>query len=145
MKGRLSGLAALTFAFAGGFLTHAVMLREPAHAQGNGRVFELRTYIAADGKLGALHSRFRDHTLRLFEKHGMTNLYYWKPADTPPSQNTLVYVLSHSSREAAQKSWDAFRADPDWIQVKAASEVNGPLTAKVESVFLEAADYSPMK
>jgi hypothetical protein len=138
-------MAAVALAFAAGFLAHALMPREPAHARENGRVFELRTYTAADGKLEPLHSRFRNHTLRLFEKHGMTNLYYWKPMDAPASGNTLVYVLSHSSRESAQKSWDAFRADPDWIRIKTESEVNGPLTARVESVFLEAADYSPVK
>ena len=145
MNGRFWGLAALTFAFAGGFLTHAVMPREEAHALGNRRVFELRTYTAADGKLEALHSRFRDHTLKLFEKHGMTNLYYWKPTDAPLSGSTLVYVISYSSREAASKSWDAFRTDPEWVKVKTESEVNGPLTAKVDSLFLEAVDYSPMK
>lgn len=145
MNGRLFGLAAAILAFAGGFLTHAVMPREEVRAQGNKRVFELRTYTAAEGKLEALHSRFREHTLKLFEKHGMTNLYYWKPADAPLSGSTLVYVISHSSREAAKKSWDAFRADPEWVKVKTESEVNGPLTAKVESVFLEAVDYSPMK
>jgi hypothetical protein len=145
MKGRLSHPAALGVAFACGFLAHALMPREPAHAQGNGKVFELRTYTAADGKLEPLHSRFREHTLKLFQKHGMTNLYYWKPTDAPLSGNTLVYVLAHSSREAAKKSWDAFRADPDWIRVKTESEAKGPLTAKVESLFLEIADYSPMK
>ncbi len=145
MYERLRGLVALTLVFAGGFLTHALMPREEAHAQGAARVFELRTYTAADRKLEALHSRFRDHTLKLFEKHGMTNLYYWKPTDAPLSGNTLVYVISHSSREAAKKSWDAFRDDPEWVKVKTESEVNGPLTAKVESVFLEAVDYSPMK
>ena len=114
-------------------------------AQSSTKVFELRTYTAADGKLEPLHSRFREHTLKLFEKHGMTNLYYWKPTDAPLSGNTLVYVLAHSSREAAEKSWDAFRADPDWIRVKTESEAKGPLAAKVESLFLEAADYSPSK
>jgi hypothetical protein len=145
MNGRLSGLTALALAFAGGFLAHAVMPREEALAQGNQRVFELRTYTAAEGKLAALHSRFRDHTLKLFEKHGMANLYYWKPTDAPLSGSTLVYVISHSSREAAKRSWDEFRADSEWVKVKTESEVNGPLTAKVESVFLEAVDYSPMK
>ncbi len=109
------------------------------------RVFELRTYTAAEGKLDALHARFRDHTLKIFAKHGMRNIAYWAPADAPLKSNTLIYVVSHESREAAAKSWDAFRKDPEWIKARDASEVNGKLTAKVESVFMDATDYSPMK
>jgi hypothetical protein len=123
-------------------------LLEPAstvNAQGNTRVFELRTYTAPDGKLGELHKRFRDHTTRIFQKHGMTNIGYWQPQDAPLSQNTLVYVIAHQSREAAKKSWDAFRSDPEWKKVAAESQVNGPITSKIESVFLEPTDYSPIK
>jgi len=109
------------------------------------RVYELRTYTAAPGKLEALHARFRNHTLKLFEKHGMKNIAYWAPSDDPLKSNTLIYVVAHESREAAKKSWDAFRVDPDWIKARDASEVNGKLTAKVESVYMEATDYSPMK
>jgi NIPSNAP len=114
-------------------------------AQSNTRVFELRTYTAPDGKLGELHKRFRDHTTRLFQKHGMTNIGYWSPQDAPQSQNTLVYVIAHASREAAKKSWDAFRNDPEWKKVSSESQVNGPIVAKVESVFLDPTDYSPIK
>ena len=145
MKGKRSGLAALTFAFAGGFLTHAVMPRELALAQGNGRVFELRTYTAADGQLEPLHSRFRDHTLRLFEKHGMTNVGYWSPKDAPLSSNTLIYIISHDSREAAKENWDSFSKDPEWLKVQKESEANGKLVAKIDSIFMDATDYSPMK
>jgi len=109
------------------------------------RVFELRTYTAPDGRLGDLHARFRNHTLRIFQNHGMTNVAYFSPLDAPLSQNTLVYLLAHSSREAAKKSWDAFRNDPEWKKVAAETQANGPIVAKVESVFLEATDYSPMK
>ncbi len=109
------------------------------------RVYELRTYTAAEGKLEALHARFRNHTLKLFEKHGMKNVAYWAPTEEPLRSNTLIYVLSHESREAARKSWDAFRADPEWIKARDASEVNGKLAAKVESVFMETTSYSPMK
>ena len=114
-------------------------------AQSPTRVFELRTYTAPDGKLGDLNKRFRDHTLRIFQKHGMSNIGYWTPQDAPLSQNTLIYVLAHSSREAAKKSWDAFRNDPEWKKVASESQVNGPLTSKIDSVFLEPTDYSPMK
>jgi len=109
------------------------------------RVFEIRTYTAHEGKLEALHARFRNHTLKLFEKHGMTNIGYWKPADEPLAKDTLIYIVSHPSREAAKKAWDAFRADPAWQKVRTESEAGEAIVKKVESVFLEAVDYSPMK
>ncbi len=108
-------------------------------------VYELRTYYAAPGKLSDLNARFRNHTVKLFEKHGMKNLVYGVPMDGPGKENTLIYLLEHDSRDAAKKSWDAFRNDPDWVKARTASEVNGKLTDKVESVFLEPTDYSPMK
>jgi len=114
-------------------------------AQTPAKVFELRTYTAPEGKLTDLHKRFRDHTMRIFQKHGMTNVIYLSPTDAPLSQNTLVYLLSHQSREAAKKSWADFAADPEWKKVSAESQVNGRIVEKVESVFLTATDYSPMK
>jgi hypothetical protein len=109
------------------------------------RVFELRTYTAPEGKLGDLHARFRNHTLRIFEKHGMTNVIYLRPLDAPLSENTLVYLLAHPSRDAAKANWAKFAADPEWKQVASESQVNGRILTKVESVFFEPADYSPMK
>ncbi|MBM3775621.1 MAG: NIPSNAP family protein [Acidobacteria bacterium] len=109
------------------------------------RVFELRTYTAREGKLSDLQARFRHHTTRLFEKHGMTNVGYWVPQDAPGSRNTLIYIISHPSREAAKKAWDAFRNDPDWIKAKTESERSGAIVEKVESVFLDATDYSPIQ
>jgi hypothetical protein len=114
-------------------------------AQSAPRVYELRTYTAPDGKLADLHARFRDHTLRIFQRLGMTNVIYLSPLDAPLKDNTIVYLLSYPSREAAKASWDAFRADPEWKQVASESQKNGPLTTKVESVFLTPTDYSPMK
>jgi hypothetical protein len=108
-------------------------------------VYELRTYYAAPGKLADLNARFRNHTVKLFEKHGMKNVVYGVPMDAPASGNTLIYLLQHESREAAKKSWDGFRNDPDWNKARTASEVNGKLADKVESIFLEPTDYSPMK
>lgn len=122
-----------------------VFMAGMAVAQTGKRVFEIRTYTTHEGKLDALNARFRDHTTKLFEKHGMQNIGYWTPVDGPQSKNTLVYVIAHKSREAADKSWAAFRADPDWVKVRKASEANGPIVAKVESVFLDATDYSPIK
>ena len=132
--------------FACGFCLGSVVHPWSAvHAQPNTRVFEIRTYTAAEGKLDALHARFRDHTLALFAKHDMTSVGYFKPQDAPLKENTLIYILAHPSREAAAKNWQAFHDDPEWQQVKAASEAQGPLTTKIESVFADPTDYSPMK
>ncbi len=109
------------------------------------RVFELRTYTAPEGKLQDLHRRFRDHTMRIFKKHGMESIGYWQPQDAPDSQNTLIYIISHQSREAAKKNWADFQADPEWQKVSAESQVNGRIVSKVVSVFMDATDYSPMK
>jgi hypothetical protein len=105
-------------------------------------IYELRTYTTVPGRLPALHERFRNHTMRLFEKHGMKNVIYWTPAD---QENTLVYVLAHKSRDDARKSFEAFRNDPEWLKAKEESEKDGPIVEKVESRFLEPTDYSPMK
>lgn len=138
-------LLILLIVFVAGFVLGNALQPTPVAAQTGGRVFELRTYTASEGKLDALHARFRDHTVQIFQKHGMTNVGYWSPQDAPLAQNTLIYILAHSSREAAKKSWDAFRQDPEWQRAQKESEVNGRLTTKVESVFMNATDYSPMK
>jgi hypothetical protein len=114
------------------------------------RLFELRTYTASPGNLAALNSRFRDHTLKLFEKHGMTNLWYWNAVPGKKgSDDTLVYMLAHKSNEARNKSFEAFRMDPEWTNVRTASErkAGGSLTVKdgVKSVLLKPTDYSPIK
>jgi len=105
------------------------------------RVFEMRTYYAAPGKLDDLHARFRDHTVALFEKHGIANIGYWVPIDN--TDNKLIYVLAYPSREARETMWKEFGADEDWKKARAASEANGKLVAKVEAVFLSATDFSP--
>jgi hypothetical protein len=115
-----------------------------AEAQGR-KVFELRTYTAPEGRLGDLLARFRNDTMRIFEKHGMENVGYWVPADAPASTNTLIYILAHDSRDAATKSWAAFREDPEWLTVRERTQANGPITSNVQSVFLESTDFSPMK
>ena len=128
-----------------GFVVGASYASTAAHAQSGGKVFELRTYTAPEGKLPELQARFRDHTLRIFQKHGMTNVGYWVPQDAPARDNTLIYVISHASREAAKTSWANFAADPEWKKVSAESQVNGRIVAKVDSVFMDATDYSPIK
>jgi len=132
--------------FVAGFMVRGSVSEPIVQAQAGNRVFEMRTYTAAPGKFEALKTRFRDHTLKYFEKHGMTNIGYWIPLDAPASENTLVYILAYPSREAAKKSWEAFRADPGWQQVVKESQKDGPLLAKPpESVFLEPADFSAIK
>src|SRR3954454_14133998 len=101
------------------------------------RVFEMRTYYAAPGKMQALHARFRDHTCKLFEKHGMTIIGFWSPTDAKEAETKLVYILAYPSKEAADKSWKAFRTDPDWQKAQKESEKNGKLVDKIESVFLK--------
>ena len=132
--------------FAAGFAVRGATMDGAVQAQEANRVFEMRTYTAAPGKFEALKTRFRDHTLKYFDKYGMTHVGYWIPLDAPKSENTLVYVLAYPSREAAKKSWDAFRADPGWQQVVKESQRDGQLLANPpESVFLEPADFSPIK
>ena len=109
------------------------------------RVFEMRTYYANPGKMTALHARFREHTNKLFVKHGMTLIGYWSPIDKKQAEEKLIYILAYPSKEAAQKSWDAFKADPVWIAAKEASEKDGKLVKDVESVFMNPTDYSPIK
>jgi hypothetical protein len=106
------------------------------------RVFELRTYTTNEGKLPDLQKRFREHTMEIFKRHGITNVAYFTPEDKP---NTLIYILAHDSRDAAKASWDAFRNDPEWKRVSAASEANGKIVTHVDSVFMDPTDYSPMK
>ena len=130
-----------------GFIAHALFSPvATVHAAGN-RVFEIRTYTTPPGKLEALKARFRDHTIKVFDKYDMKSIGYWVPQDAPLKDNTLIYVLSHESREAAAKSWAAFRADPDWVKAKADSEKDGPLTVPngVVSVFADPTEFSPIK
>ena len=127
-------------------LAGAVTAPASEAAAADGRVFELRTYTPAPGKLDALNARFRDHTLALFKKHGMEVVGFWEPIDKEAGAGQrLVYLLAHPSRAAAEANWKAFQEDPEWVKVKAESQKDGPLTTKIESVFLAGTDYSPLK
>lgn len=107
-------------------------------------VYELRIYHPAPGKLAALNARFREHTLKLFAKHGMHNVAYWNEQPTAEApEGRVVYVLAYPSREAREASWKAFGADPQWRAVVATSEAGGTLVTKIDSVFMTLADYSP--
>ena len=112
----------------------------PQAAADSHSLYEMRTYYANEGKIDDLHARFRNHTMKLFEKHGMKNIAYWSPADQP---NTLIYIIAHKSAEAAEASWKAFVADPAWVEVYTASIADGRLVAKIDNVFMTKTDYSP--
>jgi hypothetical protein len=113
------------------------------HAAESDMVYELRVYHCYEGKLPDLLRRFREHTTKIFEKHGMTNVAYWSPMDEPQKSNTLIYILAHPSREAAAANWRAFSADPEWQSVQKASEANGKIVEKVDSTFIVLTDFSP--
>jgi hypothetical protein len=110
---------------------------------GGEEVFELRVYHTYEGKLDDLLARFRNHTITIFNRHHMESVGYWTPMDDPLKGKTLFYMLRHPSREAATLNWAAFRDDPEWKQVSAASEANGKLVEKVDSTFLKRTDFSP--
>lgn len=112
-------------------------------SQGATAVFELRVYHVAAGRLGDLEARFRDHTITIFDRHGMKSVAYWTPLDEPDKSNTLIYILQHPSREAAAANWKAFQDDPEWKTVREKSEANGKLVERVDSTFLELTDFSP--
>jgi hypothetical protein len=122
-------------------LPYSASAEEPAKA-GDALVYELRIYTCNPGKLADLHKRFRDHTMRLFEKHGIKNIAYWVPADKP---DTLIYIVAHKSREAAEKSWKEFGHDPEWQAAYKESHKNGVLVKKVEHHYMSPTEYSPLK
>jgi len=134
-------LAFLAIGFAAGSWHGAAVVE----AQNANRVFELRTYTAPEGKLPNLNARFRDHTMRIFEKHGMKSVGYWVPQDAPTKDNTLIYMISHESRDAAKKNWAAFGADPEWQKVSKESQMDGKIVAGITSVYMDPTDYSPIK
>ena len=114
-----------------------------AEAEEAGTVYELRVYHTAEGRLPALLARFRDHTVSLFKKHGMTSVAYWVPSDDPLKDRTLFYILKFPSRDEAAKRWKAFQDDPEWVKVKNESEAGGKIVDSVDSTFLTMTDFSP--
>ena len=137
---RRSMLTVLAAILAGGLMADPSDAQTPAAA--GGRTFEMRTYYCHPGRLDALNKRFREHTNRLFKKHGIELVGYWTPNEKP---DVLVYILAYPSREAATASWAAFRTDAEWTAARTASETDGPIVQKVESVFMAPTDYSPIK
>ena len=109
------------------------------------KVYEMRTYTCNEGKLPDLMKRFREHTIDIFKRHGMESVGYWVPQDPEKSKTTLIYIITHASREQAAKNWKEFSADPEWKKVAADSELNGKIVAKVDSVFMDPTDFSKLK
>jgi hypothetical protein len=136
-----AAVALLAIGFAAGSWHGAAVVE----AQNANRVFELRTYTAPEGKLPELQARFRNHTMKIFDRFGMKSVGYWVPQDAPAKDNTLIYIISHANRDAAKKSWADFQADPEWKKVSAESQVNGRIVSGVVSVFMDPTDYSPIK
>lgn len=138
-------LLLLCSAFLASALAPSVSAQTPAPSpslKAAGKFYELRIYHAAPGKLEALHDRFRKHTNAIFVKHGMEIVGFWGPTDKEKGSGTdLIYVLAYPSREAREASWKAFAADPDWIAARKASEVDGRLAEKVESIYMGEVDY----
>ena len=137
------GLILLPVVLVGGFVFGNLLQPQEIVGAQSDRVFELRTYTTNDGKLPNLLARFRDHTTQIFEIHGMSNVGYWVPEDAKDHPaSTLIYVISHDSRDAATENWRTFRDDPEWKRVAEESRRDGRIVANVESVFMKATDFS---
>ncbi len=130
-------LLSLSLGVSGGFMLSSSAQQE--------KVFELRTYTATPGNLDNLHARFRNHTTRIFNKHGMKVVGYWSPTSDEESGDTMVYMLEHESQDAANASWRAFGQDPEWAEVAAESNANGQILGGIERKYMVATDYSPMQ
>ena len=103
-------------------------------------IYELRTYTSHEGKLENVLNRFENHTMALFEKHGIRNIGYWVSED---QDNTLIYIVAHESRDSAKQSWKSFVSDPEWKEARTASLADGPIVDKIESVYMNKTPFSP--
>ena len=145
---KMWSVAAIGAAFVLGFVARGVVPGESVVNAQSKRVFELRTYTAPEGKLEELHARFRDHTMRIFKNHNMTNVAYFRPQDSPLKENTLIYVISHASREAAKENWAAFGMIPSGRRLPTSRRRTAQIqdrSPRSSRLFLDATDYSPMK
>lgn len=140
MKNAILTVAVAVAAAAAGWLARGTSVEAASPM-----VYELRTYHCEPGRLPNLLARFRNHTTKLFEKHGMKNVGYWVPADGEAHENTLIYVLAHKDRAAAKQSWDGFRTDAEWVKVRTESEASGKIVSKVESVYMDPTDFSKLQ
>lgn len=138
---RLVGVAGLlAAAFSAGVLVDRAT---SVAAQPQNRVFEIRTYTTEEGHLNALVNRMRRGEAKMFDKSGMNGVLFSVAAEPPKSTNTFVYIVAHKSLAAAKESWEKFRADPEWLKLRDSMESPGPI--KVDSTFVNPADFSPLK
>ena len=114
-----------------------------SHQNAVSKVYEMRTYHTHEGKLDALHARFRDHTHEIFGRLGMKVVAYWTPTKSPNLENTLIYILEHDSEQDAKNKWETFIADPDWVKAYQNSKINGDLVKKIDVIFMYKTDFSP--
>jgi hypothetical protein len=141
----VSMLATAVLSFTAGALAISPFVRDQGGHAADDRVFELRVYHTLPGRLPQLQANFRDHNLAFLKKHGITSIGYWTPRDAPAAENTLIFVVAHESREAAARHWTELRDDPEWQAMAKSSESAGPIVEKVESTFMQATDYSPLR
>ncbi len=142
---RWIGLTLLSTVLVGLMGWRAVAARTETKALTDHRVFEMRTYHVAPGKMAELQKRFRDHTNRLLEKHGVKLIGFWTPYDPKDADTKLIWIIAHESKTSADASWQKFVNDPEWKQSFAASEKNGKLVEKIDRIFLNPTDFSPLK
>lgn len=145
MRGKLAGTVTGLTLLVAGFAVHTHHVIPAVHAQAADRVFELRTYTAHPGRFEAMQARFKNHVIPMFEKHGLQLIGFWTAADAPLAENTLVYVLAHPDRNAAKENWAAFQADPAKARIWAETESDGPINLKVDSIYMEPVEFSPIK
>ena len=141
----VSMLATAVLSFTAGALAISPFVRGPSAHSSDDRVFELRVYHTLPGRLPQLHANFRDHNLAFLKKHGIASIGYWTPQDAPASENTLIFVVAHDSRDSAALHWKELRDDTDWQAMAKSSESAGPIVEKVESTYMMATDYSPLR
>ncbi len=111
---------------------------------GHAVLYELRTYETFAGKMPDLNRRFNDHTVKLFEKHGIQNVGYWT-TDVGPKSNALTYLVAFKDAGQRADAWKSFRADPDWQKAATESHKNGIIVANVENQLLIPTSYSPLQ
>jgi hypothetical protein len=122
-----------------------LLVAASASSMAQNRVYELRTYHCFDGKLETLKSNFRDFNIRILKRHGIESVGYWVPQDPALAGNTLIYMLVHPSRAAADKNWSKFLSDPEFKKLAAESMKDGPIIQKIDSIYLDPTDFSPLK
>jgi len=142
---RVSIAAVMLLSLAAGSLVAPRLTHAQSGQAASGRVFELRVYHTLPGRLPALQANFRDHNIAFLKKHGITSIGYWIPQDPPASENTLIFIVAHESREAAERNWKEFRGDPEWQKLAQASRAGGEIVEKIDSTFMTPTDYSAMK